>query len=297
MSRPQSGIFAVGTPSHAYLEFDRKPDADPRSLVAAVAGFRDPGSTMAGVDVVTGIRPETWRQLRPGAIPDGVFGFNEPVRGPDGFTMPATQHDLVVWLAGSGYDVVFDAARRVIDGLAGLASLADETSGWSYHADRDLTGFIDGSENPALLDAPSEALIPDGTPGAGGSVLLLQKWTHDVGRWEALSTESQEKVMGRTKSDSTELDPRPTDSHVARTDQDDFGTVFRRNMPFGTIRQHGTMFVGFSPDQSRLTRMLDSMAGRVTGERDALTRYTTPITGAYYFVPSVDDLRSFAPPS
>ena len=103
--------------------------------------------------------------------------------------------------------------------------------------------------------------------------------------------------MGRTKSDSTELDPRPTDSHVARTDQDDFGNVFRRNMPFGTIRQHGTMFVGFSPDQSRLSRMLESMAGRVTGERDALTRYTTPITGAYYFVPSVDDLRSFAPPT
>ena len=99
--------------------------------------------------------------------------------------------------------------------------------------------------------------------------------------------------MGRTKDDSTELDPRPEDSHVARTDQDDFGHVFRRNMPYGTVHEHGTMFVGFAASQEPLQRMLESMAG-IGGPRDALTRYTTPLTGAYYFVPSVDAIRAFA---
>src|ERR1700761_5430140 len=98
--------------------------------------------------------------------------------------------------------------------------------------------------------------------------------------------------MGRTKADSTELEDQPEDSHVARTDQDEFGHIFRRNMPYGNIEDHGTVFVGFSSDQTRLSKMLDSMAGLVNGKRDALTRYTQPITGSYYFVPSVENLRS-----
>lgn len=97
--------------------------------------------------------------------------------------------------------------------------------------------------------------------------------------------------MGRTKLDSTELDDKPPNSHVASTDQDDFGKIFRRNMPFGTVTHHGTMFVGFSADQRRLSRMLESMAGLVSGQRDALTRYTRPTTGAYYFVPAIESLR------
>ena len=97
--------------------------------------------------------------------------------------------------------------------------------------------------------------------------------------------------MGRTKLDSTELENKPADSHVARTDQDEFGKIFRRNMPYGGVEDHGTMFVGFSADQTRLSRMLDSMAGLVTGTRDALTRFTMPLTGSYYFVPSVEGLR------
>ena len=92
--------------------------------------------------------------------------------------MPATQHDALVWLSGSAYDVVFDMARSIIHDLAGQASLGEETSSWSYRHDRDLTGFIDGSENPTLLDAPAAALLPEGVPGAAGSVLLLQKWKH-----------------------------------------------------------------------------------------------------------------------
>src|ERR1700733_11451105 len=96
---------------------------------------------------------------------------------------------------------------------------------------------------------------------------------------------------GRTKLDSIELENKPPDSHVARTDQDEFGNIFRRNMPYGSVDDHGTVFVGFSADQKRLARMLDSMAGLVTGTRDALTRFSQPLTGSYYFVPSVESLR------
>jgi putative iron-dependent peroxidase len=205
--------------------------------------------------------------------------------------MPSTQHDAVVWLSGSAYDVIFDMARSVIHDLAGQAWLGEETSSWSYRHDCDLTGFIDGSENPTLLDAPIAALLPEGVPGAAGTVLLLQKWKHKVAEWEALPVDQQERIMGRTKLDSIELENKPSDSHVARTDQDEFGNIFRRNMPYGSVDDHGTMFVGFSADQKRLSRMLDSMAGLITGTRDALTRFTQPLTGSYYFVPSLESLR------
>jgi putative iron-dependent peroxidase len=227
----------------------------------------------------------------PDDAPAGVEGFNNEIQGAEGFVMPSTQHDALVWLSGSAYDVIFDMARSVIRDLAGQASLAEETSSWPYRHDRDLTGFVDGSENPTLLDAPIAALLPEGVPGAAGTVLLLQKWKHKAAEWEALPVAQQERIIGRTKLDSIELENKPADSHVARTDQDEFGNIFRRNMPYGSVDDHGTVFVGFSEDQKRLSRMLDSMAGLVTGTRDALTRFTQPLTGSYYFVPSVESLR------
>jgi porphyrinogen peroxidase len=114
----------------------------------------------------------------------------------------------------------------------------------------------------------------------------LQKWAHDAVAWEALPTGTQERVIGRRKLDSVELDDKPPDSHVASTDQERFGKIFRRNMPYGTVTDHGTMFVGFSREQRTLSAMLESMAGQPGGTPDALTRYTRPLTGAYYFVPS-----------
>jgi porphyrinogen peroxidase len=110
---------------------------------------------------------------------------------------------------------------------------------------------------------------------------------------ESLSVAEQERVIGRLKSDSTELDDKPDDSHVASTDQDRFGKIFRRNMPYGTVTNHGTMFVGFSADQRRLSAMFESMAGLANRPRDALTYYTRPLTGAYYFGPASDSLRRF----
>lgn len=293
MHTAQAGIFALGTSSHVYLEFDLVDEKQSRDLAAAVAAIRQPRTTTGGVNFVIGFRPELWNGMVPEQSPIGIEGFNNNIEGVGGFVMPATQHDALVWMSGSAYDVVFDMARAVIQDLAGMTTLEEETSSWAYRHDRDLTGFVDGSENPTLLDAPADALLPDGVPGAAGSVLLLQKWKHRTAEWEALPVAKQELVMGRTKAESLELENRPSDSHVARTDQDKFGNIFRRNMPYGNVDNHGTVFVGFSAEQQRLAKMLRSMAGLVDGTRDALTLYTEPLTGAYYFVPSVESLRAF----
>jgi len=291
MNAPQAGIFALGTASHTYLEFDVRDARLGAELVAAISALREPRTTLGGVNLVVGFRPELWNRIVPDHAPGGVHGFNTSVIGSDGFGMPATQHDAVLWLSGSAYDVLFDVAHAAIAAVKEIASVAEETSSWAYRHDRDLTGFIDGSENPSLIDASDVAIVPRGEPGEGGSVLLLQKWKHDTTAWESLSTEQQERVMGRKKLDGIELNDKPSDSHVASTDQDRFGKIFRRNMPYGTVTDHGTMFVGFDADQRRLSTMLESMAGLQNGTRDALTRYTRPISGSYYFVPSTDSLR------
>jgi putative iron-dependent peroxidase len=288
---PQSGIFALGTAAHAYLEFDASAGVPAADVVRAIASLREPRTTMGGVNLVAGFRPEAWREVLPDDAPADVTAFGEDVVGVDGFVMPATQHDAVLWLSGSAYDVIFDVARAAIAELAEVAALADETSSWPYRHDLDLTGFIDGTENPTLLDAPALVLVPEGRPGAGGTILLLQKWVHDASAWESLPVPSQEAVMGRTKADSVELTHKRPDSHVASTDQERFGKIFRRNMPYGTVSDHGTMFVGISAAQRPLAAMLESMAGLAGGTRDALTRYTRPLSGAYYFVPSVEGLR------
>ena len=294
MNTAQGGIFALGTASHAYLEFDASGDVEPGELVRAVASLREPRTTMGGVNLVAGFRPQLWCETVPEGAPADLAGFDEVIVG-DGLTMPATQHDTVLWLSGSAYDVVFETSRGAIAALRGLATLVEETSSWPYMHDRDLTGFIDGTENPSLMDAPELVLVPEGKPGAGGTILLLQKWAHDARAWESLSDSEQEAVIGRRKTDSVELEDKAGDSHVASTDQDVFGKIFRRNMPYGTVSDHGTMFVGFSATQRPLTAMLESMAGLDGGSPDALTRFTTPLTGAYYFVPSTEALRGLAP--
>jgi putative iron-dependent peroxidase len=293
MPSPQTGIFALGTASHAYLEFDLVPSARAAAVVALVAALREPRTTIGGVNLVAGFRPELWAATAPDAAPADVVGFNEPLVGPTGYTLPATQHDIVIWLTGAGYDVVFDLSRGVATGLAGQAQLAHEMVGWPYHHDLDLTGFIDGTENPTLVEATQLALVPPGSPGEGSSILLLQQWEHDAPSWEALPVPSQEAIIGRRKSDSVELESRPETSHVARTDQDRFGRIFRRNIAYGSLERHGTIFVGFSGNQRALVDMLESMVGRGDEPPDKLTSFTHPLTGAYYVIPSAERLATF----
>jgi putative iron-dependent peroxidase len=294
MATSQTGIFALGTASHAYLEMDLLPGADPSTALATVASLREPRTTIGGVNVVVGFRPELWASVEPDQVPVDVSGFDHAIVGPGGYTLPATQHDIVIWLSGSGYDVVFDLSRTVVMGLAGLAGLAHEMVGWPYHHDLDLTGFIDGTENPTLVEATGVVAIADGMPGEGGSVLLLQQWEHDAIGWESLPVAAQEAIIGRSKSDSTELDPRPATSHVARTDQEDFGKIFRRNIAYGTLLRHGTIFVGFCRDQRTLAAMLESMIGMGGEAADQLTTVTRALTGAYYFVPSAEALAGLS---
>ncbi len=288
---PQSGIFALGTPAHTYLEFDRTTGTDAGRLASAVALLTARHLTTTGVNLVVGFRPTLWGQVAAGASPTDIADFDTPIEGPDGCTMAATQHDLLLWIAGGDTSAVFDAAIELITSLADAAALVDETTGWGYHRDLDLTGFIDGIENPPLSEVPAKALVQAGARGEGGSVLLLQKWAHDSAAWGALTVAEQERVIGRRKADGVELPDRPETSHVARTDQAEFGTIFRRNTAYGSASEHGTMFVGFSAAQAPLASMLQSMAGITTGERDALTSYARAVTGSFYFVPSLDDLN------
>jgi putative iron-dependent peroxidase len=302
VTRPQFGLFAFGTSAHAYLEYDVVPGAAPSALVRAVAGFSINQASTTGANIVVGFRPELWSDARPHEAPRGAAGFVDPIVGPDGYTLPATQHDVLIWIAADAPDHVFDETAAATAALAEVATLVDETHGWSYHHHRDLTGFVDGTENPTPASAPAMVLVPDDAPGAGGAVLLVQKWEHDFSAWTALSDAEQEQVMGRTKPDSIELDDKPVTSHVARTDQDEFGHIFRRNTAYGTLQQHGTMFVGFAASRQPLDVMLRSMVGQVVnggepgqhGERDALTRYTVAKSGGYYFMPSIDALGSCA---
>src|SRR5439155_20554609 len=186
MRTPPSGIFALGTAAHAYLEFDVSSGRTGEDAVAAIASLREPRTTMGGVNLVAGFRPELWRRAAPDDAPAALQGFDDDLVGPDGFVIPATQRDAVLWLSGSAYDVIFDVARGAIAELRPVVSIVEETSSWPYRHDLDLTGFIDGTENPTLVEAAELALIPDGKPGAGGTILLLQKWVHDADAWESL---------------------------------------------------------------------------------------------------------------
>jgi putative iron-dependent peroxidase len=292
----QTGIFALGDAAHGFFEFALREGAAGADLIRAVANVRVPHTTVGGANAVVGFRPELWRSSAP--IPADVHGFNDPICGPDGFTMPATQTDAFVWFAAADYDWVFDLGIATVTKLAPLATLVRENSGWSYRHNRDLTGFEDGTENPTLYEAPTITLIENGLAGAGGSILLFQQWRHDTRSWLALGDGRQEQVIGRTKLDSIEFPEAtmPADSHVSRTTLEVGGVeldIFRRNVPYGTVSDHGTLFIGFAAEQRRLHGMLIQMAGADGGPRDALTRYTTPLTGAYYFCPSVNALAAF----
>jgi putative iron-dependent peroxidase len=296
----QPGVFSLGTSEHCYLELDLRAGADPTAAVTAVAELTRDLLTTSGVNIVSGVRPALWATVAAAhEIPAGAIDWDDDIVGPDGFTMPATPHDLWLWIAGGSRTAVFDTGRSALAALDGVATLARETTGWVYRDDRDLTGFIDGTENPSVLEAPDVVSTPAGAAGAGSTIVLHQLWRHDSAGWESQPVPVQEDAMGRSKLDSVEMadDVKPADAHIARTVVEVDGKeldIFRRNVAYGGVTEHGTVFVGFSFDQWRMAEMLRRMAG-IGGPRDALTRYTTPFTGAYYVVPSVAALARFAP--
>ena len=303
MVTAQIGIFAVGTSAHSFLELTVRADTTPLELVRVLAEMAKTLTTVGGVNVVIGVRPSIWAQVASDQVPECVADFAAPLIGAEGFTMPATQQDVWVWVAGAGHDLVFDVATDIVATVRPVAEPATEVTGWSYRHSRDLTGFEDGTENPPLSRAADVAVVPAGRPGEGSSVVLVQQWVHQAKDWNSLDVPAQEKVIGRTKAGSIELDEyiQSAESHVARTSIEDQNgddlEIFRRNVPYGTVTEHGTMFVGFTSDPPRMNRMLQRMVGNEDGIRDALTRYATPLTGAYYVVPATEALRAFASPA
>jgi putative iron-dependent peroxidase len=297
VARPQPGIFAQGTRSHYHLEFDLRSGVADDAVVAALGGLREPSVTAGGSNIVVGFGPALWRRLRPADAPAALADF-EAVEG-DGRRAPATQHDLWVWTHGTGEDVELDVARAVVVALAPVFDLAAEQPCFVYRDSRDLTGFIDGTENPPVEEAFDVALVPDGEPGAGGAFVLAQKWVHDLAKFHATSPPEQEGTIGRTKPDSVELDDKPATAHIARVVIEEDGEeleLYRRSTPYGRVGELGLYFLAFSADPTRFTKMLDRMFGVTDdGLHDHLTDFTTPVSGACYFAPSLDALDGILP--
>ncbi|MDA8118095.1 MAG: Dyp-type peroxidase [Actinomycetota bacterium] len=297
MGLPQSGIFALGTSAHSVVELELiDPDAAP-SCLAAIARFALELNTTNGVNLVVGIRPSLFMRLTD--IPVMAEDFSSPIEGPEAFSMPATQADIWLWFAAGSQDRAFDCTRKALSLVSGIAKTVRATTGWTYQGNRDLTGFIDGTENPPAAEASAVALIGEPARLAGSSIALVQRWRHDLDSFSSLGTAEQERVFGRTKPDSVEFDEdrMPADAHVARTSLkvgSESLPIYRRSMPYGDAADHGLLFIAFTHDQGRIALMLASMAGETDGVRDALTHFSTPESGAYYFVPSFELLEEIA---
>jgi putative iron-dependent peroxidase len=295
MATPQPGIFAQGTRSHYHLEFDLRPGVDLTALAGCVARLREPHVTVGGANLVVGFGPTVWRALAPDDAPDDLGAFSaiqSAVEG-DGRRAPATQHDAWVWLHGTGPDVLLDMARLVTVALGPELELAAEQPCFVYRDSRDLTGFVDGTENPPVEEASEVAVIDDG-PGAGGSHVITMRWVHDLAAFDRLDVPDQEAVIGRTKPDSVELDDKPATAHISRVVIEEDGEeleIYRRSAPYGRVGEHGLYFVAFSAERSRFDKMLARMFGTTgDGLHDHLTDFSTPVSGSYYFAPSLQAL-------
>jgi porphyrinogen peroxidase len=300
MAVPQPGIFAQGTRSHYHLEFDLRPDATVADICAAIGRLREPAVTAGGSNIVVGFGAELWRRLRPDDVPVDAGPF-ETIEG-DGHTAPATQHDIWVWTHGTGEDVEFDGARGIAAAFAPVATLALEQPGFVYQDSRDMTGFIDGTENPPVEEAHDVAVIPDGQPGEGGAHVIAMRWVHDLDAFHAEPVEAQEATIGRTKPDSIELDgeAKPPTAHISRVEiHDESGEelpVFRRSTPYGTVEEAGLYFLAFSTDLARIDDMLANMYGTSgDGIRDHLLDFSTPVSGSYFFAPGLESLAAVLP--
>ncbi|MEP7025913.1 MAG: Dyp-type peroxidase, partial [Actinomycetota bacterium] len=226
-------------------------------------------------------------------------------------TAVSTPGDLLFHIRARRMDLCFELAGQLMSRLRGVARVADETHGFKYFDERDLLGFVDGTENPAVPDAITAAVIGDEDPGfAGGSYVIVQKYLHDLGAWNALPVEEQERVIGRTKLDDIELpdDAKPANSHVAlSTITAADGTepqIVRDNMPFGSFGggpdgtgESGTHFIGYSATPSVTEQMLTNMfIGSPPGNTDRILDFSTATTGTLFFVPSADFLDDLPSP-
>ncbi|MEU6879622.1 Dyp-type peroxidase [Streptomyces sp. NPDC046712] len=298
---PRAAVFLVAVLTPGREAEVRDTLADLAGLTRSVA-FRSPDDALT---CVAGIGSDGWDRLVGGPRPRELHPFT-PLRGPR-HQAPATPGDLLFHLRARSMDLCFELARLIVDTLGPAVTVVDEVHGFKYFDERDLLGFVDGTENPEGGAAAEAVFVTDDDPPFnGGSYVVVQKYLHDMAAWQALTVEQQEHVIGRTKSTNVELsdDVQPADSHVTlNTIVDDDGTeqkIVRENMPFGQVGrgEFGTYFIGYARTPAVTERMLRNMfLGDPPGVTDRILDFSTAVTGGLFFVPSADLLGDLPAPS
>src|SRR6516165_2661374 len=264
-------------------------------LIRAVE-FRD---LEAGLSCVMGIGSEAWDRLFGNPRPAELHPFAEIRAGPRHAV--STPGDLLFHIRAKRMDLCFEMAAQIMTRLGGAVSAVDEVHGFRYFDDRDLLGFVDGTENPRGEAVTDATIIGDEDAAfAGGSYVIVQKYLHDLDCWNALSTEAQERIIGRSKLSDIELDDsiKPTSAHNALTTITENGRelkILRDNMPFGSAAagEFGTYFIGYCRTPRVIEQMIENMfIGRPPGNYDRLLDFSRAVTGTLFFVPSASFLES-----
>ena len=273
--------------------------ADLSGLVRAV-GFRAPAKHLS---MVTSIGSDAWDRLFTGPRPAELHPFTE-LRGTR-HRAPATPGDLLFHLRAESLDFCFELAGQVLAAMGDAVTVADEVHGFRFFDNRDLLGFVDGTENPEGSQATAATAIGSEDPDfAGGCYVHVQKYVHDMTAWQTLSVPEQERVIGRTKLEDVELadDIKPANSHVAlNVVEDDNGDqlqIVRANMPFGRVGtgEYGTFYIGYSRTPKVTETMLHNMfIGNPPGNTDRILDFSTAITGTLFFTPTADFLDNPPP--
>jgi len=268
--------------------------ADVEGLTRSV-GFREPELQLS---CVVGVGARLWDRLYTGPRPAGLHPL--PVFAGTVHAAVSTPGDLLFHLRAQRFDLCFELATQLMNRLEGRADVADEVHGFRYFDERDLLGFVDGTENPAGAAAAAAVFVGDEDPAfAGSSYVVVQKYRHDLDAWNALPVEEQERVIGRRKLSDIELPDtlKPADSHVALTTiVDDDGTerqIVRDNLPFGAVgsKEFGTYFIGYAATPAVIEKMLTNMfVGSPPGTHDRILDFSTAVTGNLFFVPTLDFL-------
>ncbi|MFH8774105.1 Dyp-type peroxidase [Streptomyces sp. NPDC017958] len=284
-------VFLVVTIVPGHEETVRELLQDVSGLRRSVA-FRAPDDRLT---CVVGIGSEAWDRLFGGPRPRELHPFVE-LRGTR-HRAPATPGDLLLHVRARRMDLCFELARLVLERLTGAVTVVDEVQAFKYFDERDLLGFVDGSENAEGQVAADEVFVGDEDPDfTGGSYVIVQKYLHDMAAWNDLSSDEQEKVIGRTKLANVELpdDIKPADSHVAlNTITDEHGDerrIMRENMPFGSLAEgeFGTYFIGYARTPDVTEQMLRHMfLGDGRAAHDRILDYSTAMTGCLFHVPTV----------
>jgi len=295
----RAAIFLVVTvnPGPEYDTTLRAFCGDLAALLRAV-GFRD---IEAGLSCVLGFGSEVWDRLFGAPRPAELHPFRE-IRSGSRHAV-STPGDLLFHIRAKRMDLCFELATQIMASIGDAVSTVDEVHGFRYFDDRDLLGFVDGTENPTGQAAIDAVVVGDEDPQfVGGSYVIVQKYLHDLKQWNALSTEAQERIIGRTKLSDIELDDsiKPTSAHNALTTIVKDGKeikILRDNMPFGRAGQgeFGTYFIGYSRSPDTIEQMLENMfIGQPPGNYDRLLDFSRAVTGNLFFVPPVTFLEDVA---